>query len=149
MHYATDSLDLFDPPKEGSSLTVLGPTLPVTWTGKRDPSDPMFSYKTEHVVTYTPSPSGTASSSTADSQPDFFDGESSISIGDSLLLLFVTLDNEAIIPHLNNGAVSGVRCRVAMGLVLAPGPSAGAQTSRSGAPSVYRRVGLFSVNDDE
>jgi hypothetical protein len=149
VHYATDSLNPFGPPKEGASLTVLAPTLPVTWTGKRDPSDPMLSYRTEHVVTYTPGPSGTASSFTADFQPDFFDGESSISIGDWLLLLFVTLDNEGVVPHFNNGVVSGVKCRVAMGLVLAPGPSTRAQTSRPDAPSVYRRVGLFSVNDNE
>jgi hypothetical protein len=109
----------------------------------------MLSYRTEHVVTYTPGPSGTASSFTADFQPDFFDGESSISIGDWLLLLFVTLDNEGVVPHFNNGVVSGVKCKVAMGLVLAPGPSTRAQTSRPDAPSVYRRVGLFSVNDNE
>jgi hypothetical protein len=101
-------------------------------------------------LTHTPGPSGTASSFTVDFEPDLFDGESSILIGDWLLLLFVTLDTDATIPYQHDsGSVSGIKCKVAIGLVLAPEPSAGAQTSRPGAPPVYRRVGLFRVNGDE
>jgi hypothetical protein len=126
MHYTMDFLTLFGPPKEGASLTVLVPTLPVTWTGTRDASDPLLNFKSEYVLTYTPGPSETASSFTVDFVPDLFDGESSSSIGDWLLLLFVTLDNEGTIPYNHDsGVVSGIKCKVAMGLVLAPEPSDG------------------------
>jgi hypothetical protein len=83
----------------------------------------MLSYKTKHIVTYTPSLLGTAFF-TANFQPDLFNKELSILIKDWLLLLFVTLDNKEIVLYLNDKVVLGVKCKVVISLVLAFGPSA-------------------------
>lgn len=152
MRCIADSLNRYGPPKELASLTIRGPAILATWLGKRDPSDPLASYKREQILSYSATTSTTsefASALTADFTPDPLREETlGISIGDELLLLATILDDEAVRPHKRDGAVYGVRRARVIGLVLAfdvAFPSSSQGGDQAAKQPVYRRVGLFSA----
>ncbi|KAH6838616.1 hypothetical protein B0I37DRAFT_400223 [Chaetomium sp. MPI-CAGE-AT-0009] len=136
-----------------ASLTIRGPTIIASWTGKRDAADPLAKQKSEQVLTYTATSSGSAVTLTADFTPDPLGEEVlGISIGDELLLLATILDEKAVVPHKDNNSVYGVERATVTGLVLALGaafPAGGLLADQGDDRPVYRRVGLFSVNADD
>ncbi|KAL2171381.1 hypothetical protein VTG60DRAFT_3024 [Thermothelomyces hinnuleus] len=152
-HYTTDPLNRYGPPKGPASLTIRGPTILASWTGKRDAADPLARYKSEQILTYTATSSGSAGTLTADFTPDPLGEETlGISIGDELLLLATILDDKAVVPHEDNGAVVGIKRATVIGLVLALGaafPMRGLLAHQTAERPVYRRVGLFSANADD
>jgi hypothetical protein len=144
---ATESLNPFGPPRH-ASLTIRGQTLPVTWVDKKKS---VYSRSKESgTLVYKPA---SASSDTTpfavEFEPNLRDADLDVSIGHSLLLLYVLVDLDATVAKEKPGGGSlggpGVKGKMLMGLVLAPGSTSGDNQVRFSAQPVYRRIGIFEA----
>jgi hypothetical protein len=143
---AGDPLDPFGPPRH-ASMTVSGPTVPVTWARKQKSTEADCFRLFKHGGSLVYQPPCVPSSSTsptatppmaADFEPDFVDEDLDVHIGDPLLLLFVVKDLEATLVKKEANVRSGQNGTQLEGLVLAPAATTGGQTA-------YRRVGIFEA----
>jgi hypothetical protein len=148
---ATEPLHPFGPPRH-ASLTVRGQTLPVTWIDKEKSKNSTSDAKEGGTLIYIPASAASDTTPFAvDFLPDLQDADLDVSIGHSLLLLYVLVDLEATIANeeMLPGSVVGVKGKMLMGLVLALGAIGGDNRVRSSAQPVYRRVGIFEAAGDE
>ncbi|KAK5652630.1 hypothetical protein OQA88_10223 [Cercophora sp. LCS_1] len=158
-----DLVSPFGPPKGRAVMKVCGLTAGVVWERKEKGYGAEFSQSKNGGLLVYKAPAGESdlprmeslsleskSSVTADFEPDLRDEELDVSIGDSLLLLFVLKDLEARVPQNRKEPGAGAESMFAKkgtmleGLVLAP---AGTDDIGVEGP-VYRRVGMFTTANE-
>jgi hypothetical protein len=143
---ATDSLNPFGPPRD-ASLTARCQTVPVTWVDKKKSANTIYSRsKNGGTLIYTPSSTSPETTPlAADFEPDVPDEDLDVSIGDSLLLLYVIVDLDAIVARVETEFIAGQKGTMLEGLVLTPVSTGGDNRDCATGRAVYRRVGIFEA----
>ncbi|KAK2766117.1 hypothetical protein FQN54_007632 [Arachnomyces sp. PD_36] len=148
----TESSIPYGPPR-AASLTAKCLTLSVTWVDKEKSTDSLFR-RSEHggrlVHTQPPDNSSTDSPLAVDFEPDVPDEDLEVSIGDSLLLMYViehqgaTVAKEEITKE-GYKVVSGQEGTTVEGLVLTPASDTCGKDGMTSGQALYRRVGIFDA----
>jgi hypothetical protein len=143
----TDSLNPFGPPRH-ASLTARCQTVPVTWVDKKKSANSaLFRSKNGGTLVYTPSSTSPQTTPlAADFEPDVPNEDLDVSIGDSLLLLYVIVNPKAIVAKKETGYVAGQKGTMLEGLVLTPVSTGSDNRDLNTAGwTIYRRVGIFEA----
>lgn len=162
--YTPDPLHPFGPPIGRPAMTISGQVVPVTWLhkGKNLTTSRLRRSRNGGTLVYTPPTASTSTSRSAsfssaadiddtqriaaDFEPDLRDEDLDVSVGDSLLILYVIADQG---PRMKKGAAT------IEGIVLAPSAFAVDSAAAGGRGDTaattiarditYRRVGTFEL----